>query len=87
MKKGFDPFGKCFGVATMGERGQVVIPVEARKELDLETGAKFLVYSGMGGSGVFLVKADVLGEFIRGAVERLDEIGRTLNETNSDSVA
>ncbi len=75
-------FGKCYGTATLGERGQVVIPVEARKVLELETGSKFLVYQAMGGSGLFFIKEEVLGNFVRSAMERLAEIDKNLSETN-----
>ena len=34
---------KKFGTATLGERGQVVIPAEIREELDLEQGEQFMV--------------------------------------------
>lgn len=33
-----------YGSATIGERGQIVIPAEARKECDLHPGEKLLVF-------------------------------------------
>ncbi len=33
-----------FGSVTLGERGQVVIPAEARKELNIQPGDKLLVF-------------------------------------------
>lgn len=33
-----------YGTTTLGERGQVVIPAEARKALDLSKGDKLLVF-------------------------------------------
>jgi AbrB family looped-hinge helix DNA binding protein len=35
---------KNYGMATMGERGQVVVPKEIRKKMKLKTGDKFLVF-------------------------------------------
>lgn len=36
---------RCFyGSATLGERGQVVIPAEARKDADIQPGDKLLVF-------------------------------------------
>jgi len=36
---------KCFyGSATLGERGQIVIPAEARKDCDFHAGDKLLVF-------------------------------------------
>ena len=34
---------KAFGKATLGQRGQVVIPAEIREKLDLEQGEQFMV--------------------------------------------
>ena len=38
------PLGNVCGVTVVGERGQVVIPVEARKILKAKTGDQFLVF-------------------------------------------
>lgn len=38
-------FEECFyGSATIGERGQIVIPAEARKECEIHSGDKLLVF-------------------------------------------
>ena len=40
-----DTIERCFyGSATLGERGQVVIPAEARKDCDIHPGDKLLVF-------------------------------------------
>lgn len=36
---------KCYGTTTIGERGQTVIPAEARTALGLGKGEKLLVFS------------------------------------------
>jgi len=36
---------KNYGSATVGERGQVVIPKEIRKEMKIKAGDKFFVFS------------------------------------------
>ena len=40
------PFPKIFGTTTVTEKGQIVIPVEARNAMGLESGAKVLVMGG-----------------------------------------
>lgn len=35
---------KQYGMTTMGERGQVVIPKEIRKKLNIKAGDQFLVF-------------------------------------------
>ncbi|MCL5667383.1 MAG: AbrB/MazE/SpoVT family DNA-binding domain-containing protein [Patescibacteria group bacterium] len=44
-----------FGTVTMGERGQAVIPSEARKIMGLKQGEKLLVF-GMGSEMLVLAK-------------------------------
>lgn len=42
------PEGSIFGSATLGERGQLVVPKEARTRLGLKEGERFLVIEHMG---------------------------------------
>ncbi|MDO8590489.1 MAG: AbrB/MazE/SpoVT family DNA-binding domain-containing protein [bacterium] len=35
----------CIGITTLGEKGQVVIPAEIRKSLNLKSGEKLIVFS------------------------------------------
>ncbi len=55
---------KYYGDTIIGEKGQVVIPVELRKKFGIETGDRFLVMGGerMGAWGLLLIKADVLSQ-------------------------
>lgn len=34
---------ECFGASTLGKRGQVVIPAEIRKQMNLKPGEQFMV--------------------------------------------
>jgi len=69
---------KCFGSATVGPRGQVVIPASVRKELGLDTGAKLLVFIGPGKRGLFLFKADAVEQIVSMLAERLSDIEKIL---------
>ena len=54
---GVPPKGKhLFGLVTVGEKGQIVIPAKARKIFDISTGDQ-LVVLGDEGQGLALVKA------------------------------
>jgi AbrB family looped-hinge helix DNA binding protein len=46
------------GSVTVGERGQVVIPAEARERLDIKSGDKLLVFIHPSNSGATFVKLD-----------------------------
>ena len=58
---------KYYGDTIIGEKGQVVIPAELRKQFEIETGDRFLVMGStrMGAWGFILVKADVLSQMIQ----------------------
>lgn len=49
MKKKINhPLGTVCGTATVGPRGQIVVPKEARSKLKLKTGDQFLVVEHFG---------------------------------------
>jgi AbrB family looped-hinge helix DNA binding protein len=54
------PKGKKFyGAVTVSERGQIVIPAEARRDFDIEVGDKLLVLADLE-KGIVLAKASAL---------------------------
>jgi AbrB family looped-hinge helix DNA binding protein len=55
--------GKVLGTTSMGERGQIVIPREAREELDIKPGEKFIVFGNKRKGAVILVKAEMFNKF------------------------
>ncbi|MDF2536553.1 MAG: AbrB family transcriptional regulator [Bacillales bacterium] len=55
--------GKMYGTTSIGERGQVVIPSEAREELGIEAGEKFVVFGSKKKGAVILVKAEQFNKF------------------------
>jgi AbrB family looped-hinge helix DNA binding protein len=69
---------KCLGSATVGPRGQVVIPAGARKELGMEAGTTLLVFLGPGGKGLFLFKAEAVEQIVRMLSENLSSVEKVL---------
>ncbi len=64
------------GNVTVGERGQVVIPAEARKALGIEPGDKLLVFAHPSEHGVSLVKVSAVERFVemlRDTIQRAGE--------------
>jgi AbrB family looped-hinge helix DNA binding protein len=51
-----------YGTVKVGDRGQVVIPSDARKELDIKPGDLLLVMTGRNRRALTMVKADVMKE-------------------------
>ena len=66
-----------FGSVTVGERGQVVIPAEARKMLSIHAGDKLLVLGHPSSSGLVMAKLDSMREFITSLMEGLREVEET----------
>ncbi len=48
------------GTATVGERGQIVIPIQARETCGIEPGDKLLAFVHPAGSGVMFVKLEAM---------------------------
>ncbi len=77
--------GRCFGTAVLGPRGQLVIPVEARKELGIDTGSKLLVFGHFGG-GLIFIKAEAAEELLNIMSSRLDEVARLVKESKTTDI-
>lgn len=67
-----------YGTATVNDKGQIVIPVEARKDLGIEPDAKLIIVGGAHRNVLHLVEAEAferkmqgpMGWFFRG--DRMD---------------
>lgn len=71
---------RCFGSTTLGPRGQVVIPVSARKDLGLESGDTLLVFSSFHGHGVMLLKADAIESMLSKASEHISSMEKQVKD-------
>ena len=82
--KFFDLNGpKFYGATTIGERGQMVIPAEARKDFQITPSSKLLVFGSQQGGGLMIVKAEYITEFLTKATEMLKGIENVVKaETN-----
>lgn len=65
---------KLWGRATIGTKGQVVIPAEARAELNLKEGEKLVVLSAPMEGGILLVKADSVEAMMQHVLQDLMQI-------------
>ncbi len=53
-----------YGVVTVSEKGQIVIPVDARRDLDIKTGDKLIVLKRKDEAGLTLIKLDKMDELM-----------------------
>ena len=58
-----------FGVVKVGDKGQIVIPKDARKQYDIKPGDALLLLGDA--SGMALVKTEIFNEFIGQVMEGL----------------
>ena len=73
---------KLYGSATVGERGQLVIPSEARKAFDIEVGDKVLVFGH--GRGLLLLKAEVVTELLAETLNQASTLEQLLKSVEQD---
>ncbi len=71
---------KFYGSTTLGEKGQVVIPKEARKEMKLKKGEKLLVF-GKGCDMLALAKIDHMQKFAEELSKRLESIRKVIKKS------
>jgi len=64
------------GAVTVGERGQVVIPAEAREALGIHAGDKLLVFFARHGHMVALTKLSSLEDAAREIQQVIDQVTR-----------
>jgi AbrB family looped-hinge helix DNA binding protein len=63
---------RLYGTVKVGDRGQVVIPAEARKELDIKPGDMLFVMAGRNRRGIAMVKADSMRELAEKIMRELE---------------
>jgi len=68
-----NPQKKFYGAVTVSERGQIVIPAEARRDFDLQPGEKLLVFGDLA-EGIALAKLSSIMRNVEGSMELMREI-------------
>jgi len=76
-----------YGTATIGTKGQIVIPVEAREELGMQPGDKVVVIGIKERGMVGICKLDSVEEMMTRMSEHLSTMRQMLDKSKDDSVA
>ena len=63
---------RVFGTAKVGDRGQIVIPKEARELFNINPGDTLLIL-GDEKTGIFISKPDVMNEVALNLLNKIDE--------------
>jgi AbrB family looped-hinge helix DNA binding protein len=74
---------KLYGTATVGTKGQIVIPANARVELSIETGDRLYVLGSPESGFLGLIKEDALEQIIEHLTEQVQNF-RTLKQDNKE---
>lgn len=73
---------RFYGAITVSDRGQIVIPAEARRDFNIKVGDKLLVLGDLE-QGLALIKASMLLEKKSGLLAMLgEELDTSTSETN-----
>jgi len=67
--------GRIYGAATVGERGQIALPADARRDLGIEPGDKLMVFGNRLGGSLVLIKSDVFESFAEFITTKVNKLG------------
>lgn len=80
------PTQQFYGSTTLGEKGQVVVPIEARAAMSIQKGHKLLVF-GMDNDVIMLVKPEVMEHFAADLAKRLELVNRAVDHAGQPDEA
>ncbi len=72
---------RFYGAITVSERGQIVIPAEARRDFNIAVGDKLLVFGDVE-KGLWIVQASMLIENMPGLLAIIETEGLASKEEN-----
>jgi len=71
-----------YGSATVGERGQIVLPAKMRKKFNIKAGEKLLVIGNVEMGGVMLMKSDIMNKFLIMIGKGIKQMNDFIKSTN-----
>ena len=72
-----------YGTVTVGERGQIVVPAQARADLDINPGDKLLVFSDPHHTGLMVVNVANVGRIMTHMEHTLEQIRKHVGEAHT----
>jgi len=85
-QEGMQVVGKCFGSTVVGPRGQIVIPVEARRELGMDVGTRLLTFKLFQGRGLVFVKVEAVEEIVNIMSQHVNAFTKLVRETKTEDL-
>lgn len=68
--------GKAYGAVTVGERGQLVIPAELRKALNIKSGDQLMVFAKLDKRVINLMPSQDFSRFLEHAAKLISKLER-----------
>lgn len=78
---------QIFGSTVVSPRGQVVIPVNARREMGIDAGTTLLVFKALRGQGLVLLKVDAIEQMMSMVSKRLTDFEKLVKGYKSPKAA
>lgn len=75
--------GEFIGMATVGDKGQIVLPIEVRRELGIGTGDKLMVYLRKDRGQLRLMKAELVTALMNRALGEIEDLQRLVQSVQS----
>lgn len=83
MKGGFaGKTHKFYGAVVVGERGQIVIPAEARRAMEIAPGEKLLILGGFQDNGLMIIKAEPMLQRLNKAMEHMSQFEKIIKTSD-----
>ncbi|MER3473520.1 MAG: AbrB family transcriptional regulator [Armatimonadota bacterium] len=73
-----------YGMVTVGERGQIVIPAEARRDLGIEPGDKIIIMRHPGHAGIIAFKMQAVKEFLEMFQREMERLEHQFAQSGGD---
>jgi AbrB family looped-hinge helix DNA binding protein len=78
-KKGICTHDRIFyGMITVSEKGQIALPVDIRRDLNIQTGDRFLAVKRRDNAGIILLRQNIMDDII----EKIQDDDNFLNKIN-----
>ena len=74
--------GRSYGPATVGERGQLVIPAELRKALDIKSGDRLMVFAAPDKKLISLMPEKEFSKFLEKASKLISRLENKVHKNH-----
>ena len=66
--------GKVYGAATVGERGQLVIPADLRKDLSIKAGDRLMIFAKIDRKMISMMREKDFSDFLQKASKIISKL-------------